>query len=142
MHPKLSAMRIPAAEVRGPAVTGGIAYSGRARAHRLTTFTSDISFMVRTSSEAAASCSGCPMPADLGSTASAPASTARKAITVSPMSGVPLTMTIGVGRLSMIRRVASNPSILGMWISMVITSGLLRSTACSASSPFDAVATT
>ena len=72
----------------------------------------------------------------------APDSIARKALAVSLKSVVPLTMTIGVGRVSMIRRVASKPFIFGIWTSIVMMSGRVRSTASSASSPVSAVPTT
>jgi len=64
---------------------------------------------------------------------------ASKVVATSPASVLPLTTTIGVGQVSMIRRVASSPSILGMWMSIVITSGCLRAMASSASSPSCAV---
>jgi len=50
-----------------------------------------------------------------------------------------LTMMIGVGVVSMMIFVASNPSIFGMLISIVTTSGLLSLTALMASSPLPAV---
>src|SRR5665647_629236 len=68
------------------------------------------------------------MPAGRRRTATAPASMARNVVETSRGSVLPLTMTIGVGYVSMIRRVASKPSSLGIWMSMVMTSGCLRAT--------------
>ena len=56
--------------------------------------------------------------------------------------GLLLTMTIGVGCVSMILRVVSKPSILGRWMSIVITSGCVRRLVSRASSPELAVPTT
>jgi len=49
---------------------------------------------------------------------------------------------MGVGVNAMIRSVASRPSILGMWMSIVTRSGRRRATRSTASSPLVAVPTT
>ena len=54
---------------------------------------------------------------------------ARKVFSTSLGSQLADTITIGVGVVSMMIRVASNPSIFGMIMSIVTTSGLLSRTA-------------
>ena len=62
-------------------------------------------------------------PAGFDTTAKAPAWVARVVVAASRVSALPLTITTGVGQVSMILRVASKPFILGRWMSMVMTSG-------------------
>ena len=67
----------------------------------------------------------------------APASMARKVSSTSSGSQQALTMTMGTGVDSIMRRVASNPPMPGMWMSMVTTDATWRPRKAQASSPLD-----
>ena len=84
------------------------------RGQRRTTLTPAIRRKVSTSWLELEANSGWPQPWGLGMTASAPTASARNAVTASVTEELPLTMTIGVACVSMIRSVVSNPSIPGM----------------------------
>ncbi len=75
-------------------------------------------------------------------TSSAPDPSASKARPIPSPCTEEDTTRIGVGVNAMIRSVASSPSILGMWMSMVMRSGRRRPTISTASSPSRAVPTT
>ena len=88
-----------------------------------TTFTSDMSFTVSSRCAAQASKSGCSRPSGFSMQATAPASIASNATTTSFVLEAALHTMMGSGVVSMMRRVASNPSTRGMLMSMSTTSG-------------------
>src|SRR5882724_9781202 len=124
----------PAAIVRGT----GIDDVRRCR----TTFTCDIAFTVRTRSRAALGNSATLGAGSFFSTVSAPALSARIAVSASLPNVSPVITTIGVGVAVMISRVAANPSRRGMSRSIVTTSGRSRAVIATASSPSQASPTT
>ena len=115
---------------------------GAAAWRRRKTRTSAMSLTVRTSSAASAVKPGAAGPRGLRRAASAPASSARTDWPASAGSSPPETTTIGAGCSRMMRRVASRPSMPGIWTSMVITSGCSRWASRMASAPLVASPTT
>ncbi len=96
--------------------------AGGTEAHRLTSLTCAIALIVAISSRLSRSNRGVPGPEGFASTASAPALSACIEFRTSFGSRLE-TITTGVADSIMIRRVASTPSITGIWMSMVTRSG-------------------
>ncbi len=124
----------------GGRVTGAgvccVRYSRRA-----ITRTADIAFSVCKSCWRRLGKSGLLRSGSLGSTASAPLSSARIESSTS-VPTMPLTTTTGVGHVVMIARVASRPSATGILMSIVITSGRSCCASDTASAPSRASPTT
>ena len=110
--------------------------------HRLTTFTCDIALISETNSVCLASNPGEAGPSGFATTVRAPAAVASRERFTAELDVAEVTITIGAGARDMICRVASSPSIPGMYTSIVISDGRIRWAASTAASPLAACPTT